>query len=107
MLMEEADETGGVFMLDLQRIQNAGGQLLAVFNDGLAPWRVKTGKINLAEMRNQMRPPIDFIVRQSELCQNIADNLALDKFRADLQKISGAAMNLLALFDSKSFPTEV
>jgi len=58
-------------------------------------------------IRHALRTPLNQIIGYSELCQEVAEDLVMDKLKADLQKITTAANNLLALFDSKSFPTQL
>ncbi len=107
LLMEQAEGAEEVFLPDLHKIHTAGRQLLALVNDGLAPWKIETGKIDLEVMRQEMRTPLNLIIGYSELCQDVADDLIMEKLKADLQKITAAARNLIALFDSKSFPSQL
>src|SRR3954466_1291217 len=68
MLMESAEENNARAILpDLKRIHSFGGQLLAVINDALAPWKIDTGKIDFPAMRLAMRAPLAAIVTQAGL----------------------------------------
>lgn len=109
MLQEELQDRGiRDFLPDLEKIHTAGGQLLALFNDGFAPWKLETGTIDLDSMRLEMRTPLNLIIGYSELCQEIAQETGqAQRFVSDLQKISGAARNLLTLFESTSFPVRL
>jgi adenylate cyclase len=108
MLREEADDNGMVdFLPDLQKIHTAGGQLLALINDTLAPWKLETGTVDLDSMRLEMRTPLNLIIGYSELCQEVAEDTDHARFIPDLQKINAAAKNLLALFESTSFPAQM
>jgi adenylate cyclase len=108
MLREEADDGGQLeFLPDLQKIHTAGGQLLALINDTLAPWKLETGNVDLDSMRLEMRTPLNLIIGYSELCQEVAEDSGQEKFVPDLQKINAAAKNLLALFESTSFPAQM
>jgi adenylate cyclase len=109
MLQEEIGDTAARDLLpDLEKIHTAGGQLLALFNDGFAPWKLETGRIDLESMRLEMRTPLNLIIGYSELCQELAEETSQpQRLIADLQKITGAARNLLTLFESTSFPTHL
>ena len=108
MLQEEASDSGRLgYLPDLQKIHTAGGQLLALVNEGLAPWKIETGKIDLEMMRHEMRTPLNLIIGYSELCEEVAAEDKSEHFVGDLRKISSAAKNLLALFDSAEFPTQL
>ena len=70
MLMESIDEGEAERLLsDIKKIHTAGGQLLALFNDALAPWKIETGKIDLLAMRRDMIAPLNAIIGNSLLCQ--------------------------------------
>ena len=46
MLMESIGDLQAERLLgDIKKVHTAGGQLLALFNDALAPWKIETGKI--------------------------------------------------------------
>lgn len=108
MLQEEAEDLGQTrFIPDLQKIHTAGGQLLALINDGMAPWKIEAGKIDLDTMRLEMRTPLNVIIGFSELCQEEAEDLKLSKLIADLQKINTAAKNLLTLFEDSNLPAQL
>ena len=108
MLQEEAADQGQIaYLADLQKIHTAGGQLLALVNEGLAPWKLETGKIDLDMMRHEMRTPLNLIIGYSELCEEVAVENKIENFVDDLKKISSAAKNLLQLFDSPEFPTQL
>ena len=108
LLQEEVEEAGLVdILLDLQKIHTAGHQLLALINDTLAPWKLETGRIDLDSMRLEMRTPLNLVIGYSELCQELVQEMGKPKLNADLQKINAAAKNLLALFESSSFPSEM
>ncbi len=106
MLQEEYEGKEADDLLpDLKRIHTAGGQLLALFNDGFAPWKLETGRIDLDNMRLEMRTPLNLIIGYSELCQELAEETKQpQRLVSDLQKITGAARNLVAFFESTSFP---
>ncbi len=108
MLQEEAgDQELEEYLADLQKIHTAGGQLLALINDGLAAWKFEAGQIDLNGMRFEMRTPLNLIIGYSEMCQDIAQDQGNRKLIADFRKITAAAKNLLTLFDSPTFPEQV
>jgi adenylate cyclase len=108
MLMESADEEGyGAILNDLKRIHNSGGQLLAIINDALAPWKIETGKLDIAGMQRDMRSPLNAIIGYAELCLDEARNAGgKDALLADLKKIHRAALHLHKLFEDETFPEQ-
>jgi adenylate cyclase len=107
MLMEAAEESGiTAIMGDLKRIHTSGGQLLAMINDALAPWKIETGKLDVESMRRDMRTPLNAIIGYAELCLDETTTLGQETLVADLKKIHKAALNLYHLFEDKSFPSQ-
>jgi adenylate cyclase len=104
MLMESIEEGGSASLLDdLKKIHTAGGQLLALFNDALAPWKIETGKIDLLSMRRDMLAPLNTIVGNSLLCQEAALALGKPDLVSDFKRINQASYNLHRLFESEDF----
>ncbi len=108
MLMESAEENNvTTILVDLKRIHTSGGQLLALINDALAPWKIETGKIDFAGMGRDMRTPLNAVIGYAELCLDEArDNRHADLVK-DLEKILRAAKNLLSLFESEDYPDQI
>ena len=108
MLMESAEENNvTTILVDLKRIHTSGGQLLALINDALAPWKIETGKIDFAGMGRDMRTPLNAVIGYAELCLDEArDNRHTDLVK-DLEKILRAAKNLLSLFESEDYPDQI
>ncbi len=108
MLMESAEENNfGEILADLKRIHTAGGQLLALINDSLAPWKIEAGTIDFGGMRRDMRTPINAVIGYAELCLDearVGDHPDLVK---DIEKILRAGQNLFALFESKEYPEQM
>jgi len=105
MLMESAEENGIQDILrDLKRIHTSGGQLVALINDALAPWKVETGKIDIEAMRRDMRTPLNAIIGYAELCLDESAGPGKEALTADLKKIHKAGLSLFRLFDSEEFP---
>jgi class 3 adenylate cyclase len=105
LLMESAEENNvTAILVDLKRIHTAGGQLLALINDALAPWKIETGKIDFPAMRHDMRTPINAVIGYAELCLDEARASGHAELVKDLEKIQRAAQNLYALFESDTYP---
>lgn len=108
MLMESAEENNASAILpDLKRIHSSGGQLLAVINDALAPWKIDTGRIDFPSMRQAMRAPLASVVTQATLCLERARASGHTELVKDLEKILTAAQNLERLFESDAYSEEV
>jgi adenylate cyclase len=104
MLMESIEEGESDRLLDdLKKIHTAGGQLLALFNDALAPWKIETGKIDLIAMRRDMLTPLNAIIGNSLLCQEAAVELGKPDLVSDFKRINQASYNLHQLFESEDF----
>jgi class 3 adenylate cyclase len=103
MLMESAEEHNSANLLrDLKKIHTAGGQLLAVLNDALAPWKIETGKIDLVTMRKEMITPLNSVIGFSELSGEDPSIAAIPGVADDLKKIRQAARNLFALIEGET-----
>lgn len=108
MLMESAEDNNAQGILpDLKRIHTSGGQLLAVINDALAPWKIDTGKIDFPGMRQAMRAPLAAVVSQAELCLEKSRASGHGELVKDLEKILTAAQNLDKLFQSEVYSEEL
>src|SRR3954462_14906371 len=60
MLVEAAGENApAVLTGDLQRLNTASSQILAILNEALAPWKVESGKVDLANLRRNLLGPIN------------------------------------------------
>ncbi len=108
MLMESAQENNASAILpDLKRIHSSGGQLLAVINDALAPWKIDTGRIDFPAMRQAMRAPLAAVVTQAGLSLDQARASGHAELVKDLEKILTAAQNLEKLFESDAYSEEI
>lgn len=106
MLMESAEEDGNSSILrDLKRIHTSGGQLLALINDALAPWKIETGKLDVEAMRRDMRTPLNAIIGYAELC--LDESTGKNSLTADLKKILRAAQNLYHIFEDETFADQL
>ena len=108
MLLESIEDINAERLLrDIKKIHTAGGQLLALFNDALAPWKIETGKIDLLSMRREMLTPLNAIIGYSELCQEEAAEAGMPDVVSDLKRINQAGYNLHHLFESKEFAVKI
>jgi CheY-like chemotaxis protein len=106
MLLEDVEEQGlESLRSDLRRIHSAGSELLALVNDVLDPARVESGEPDLdlgilgADLRHDLRTPINSIIGYGEMLQEEAEALGQADIILDLQKIHSAAERFLFLID--------
>jgi len=106
MLLESAEEDGNsAIVRDLKRMHTSGGQLLALINDALAPWKIETGKLDVEGMRREMRTPLNAIIGYAELCLDEATpGSALS---ADLERIHKAGQNLYHFIEDDSLARQM
>ncbi|MBI2812685.1 MAG: response regulator [Opitutae bacterium] len=108
MLMESAEENNARSILPgLKGIHSSGGQLLAVINDALAPWKIETGRIDFPGMRQAMRAPLASILTQAGHCLEKSRVSGHNDLVKDLEKILMAAHNLEKLFQSEAYSGEL
>ncbi|HQY05019.1 MAG TPA: adenylate/guanylate cyclase domain-containing protein [Lacunisphaera sp.] len=108
MLMESATENNAEAILpDLKRVHSSGGQLLAVINDALAPWRIDIGIINFPGMRRSIRDPLAAIVTQTGICLEKSQTSGHGELVKDLGKILTAAQNLDQLLQGEGYAEEL
>ncbi len=104
MMMESSAEEGyGAILGDLKRIHASGGQLLALINDALAPWKIETGKLDIASLRRDMDQPLNVVIGCTELCLEECKAAGREALAADLSKIHRAALHLHGLFEEDEF----
>ena len=108
MLLESIEDLDSDRLIrDIKKIHTAGGQLLALFNDALAPWKIETGKLDLLGMRREMLTPLNAIIGYSELCQEEAAEAGKKDVLDDLKRINQAGYNLHRLFESDEFGVKI
>jgi CheY-like chemotaxis protein len=99
MLLEDCEDQGSESLRsDLEKINSAGGQLLALVNDVLDPAKVEAGDPDL-DLRHDLRTPINSIIGYSEMLQEEAEALNRTDIIPDLQKIRSAAERFLFLIN--------
>jgi adenylate cyclase len=104
MLVESGGENAPTVLTDdLQRLNTAASQILAILNEGLAPWKVETGKVDLAALRGSLLSPINSVLGYRDLCEETARAYGLEETVSDLEKIGQAARHLRKLIDQDSF----
>ena len=108
MLQEEAGDQGQKgFVPDLQRIQEAGRQLLTLVNNNLDAAKIETGKISISRLRHELRTPLNTIIGYSEMLQEDAQVQGQGGFIPGLQNISGAARQMLAFINDSLTYSEI
>ena len=96
LLFEEAEDGGlGVYLPDLQRIQAAGRELLALVNENLTGDREKGQGPSLNLLHSGLRPIVASIVGWNELLLREARDSGHPELLPDLQKIGDAAHHVL------------
>jgi CheY-like chemotaxis protein len=106
MLLEDvADQGSENLCSDLRKIHSAGSQLLALVNDTLDPAKVAAGKPDVdlksfgANLRRDLRTPINAIIGYSETLHEELEALGRADIIPDLHKIRSAAERFLSLID--------
>jgi adenylate cyclase len=108
MLIESAAELNRPALhADLKHIHTAGGQLVSLIQEALAPWKMETGQINFAQLRHEMRTPLNTVMGYAELCLDEAQTAPFSELTTDCQKILRAARNLHSLFESEYYPQQM
>ncbi len=106
MLLEDATDGGQAdFIPDLQKVHTASDRLLALVNDILDPVKIEAATQDLdletfgADLRHELRTPINAIVGYSEMLLEDATDRGEADFIPDLQRIHAAAQRFLALIN--------
>jgi adenylate cyclase len=104
MLVETAGENAPATLLeDLQRLNAAGSQILAILNEGLAPWKFEAGKVDLIGLRRSLLTILTSVLGYRDLCEETARAYGLEEAVSDLDKIGQAARHLRMMLDQDSF----
>lgn len=96
MLTEEAQDRGlEKFLPDLERIHAAGRRLLAVINDICDPEKLPAFRASPSLIDHDVRTPLNQIIGYAELLQEEARERGQPGLVPDLERIHGAARELL------------
>ncbi|HEX2853011.1 MAG TPA: adenylate/guanylate cyclase domain-containing protein [Opitutaceae bacterium] len=104
MLVETAGESAPAALTeDLQRLNASGSQILAILNEGLAPWKFEAGKVDLVGLRRSLLGLLTSVLGYRDLCEETARAHGLEEAVSDLEKIGQAARHLRMMLDQDSF----
>jgi DNA-binding response OmpR family regulator len=85
---------------DLQKILNAGKQVLSLVNYYFDPEEVKPANPDLRQVQHESRTPLNHIIGYSEILQEQALEFGRKVVHSDLGKIRAAALVLLDLIET-------
>ena len=113
MLIEDCEDEGFEDILsDLKKIHDSGKEILKIIEDSLSDSNVELSGEKISDIGRKMeislRTPINTVIGYSEMLQEDADDIELDTFSEDLDKIIKSGKNLTKEIDKViSFnPTE-
>ena len=99
MLIEDCEDEGFEDILpDLKKIHDSGKEILKIIEESLSDSNVELSGEKISEIGRKMeislRTPINTVIGYSEMLQEDADDIELDTFSEDLDKIikSGKAL---------------
>ena len=99
MLIEDCEDEGFENILpDLKKIHDSGKEILKIIEESLSDSNVELSGEKISEIGRKMeislRTPINTVIGYSEMLQEDADDIELDTFSEDLDKIikSGKAL---------------
>ncbi len=98
------NRTHSVFIRDIsarvqadEELRQSAEQLAAAVKEAEEANQAKS--LFLANMSHELRTPMNAIIGYSELLEEDAENMGLDEFQSDLQKVQSAARHLLDLIN--------
>lgn len=95
LLLETIDEHGvDAVVPHLEKLHNAGTEMLGRLNDELAPWKVQSGQVSLPSLKALLGPPLKSIDDACSRCGQIAVDQGSEAVVDDLGKIVEASVNL-------------
>jgi len=107
ILLEDVEDQGKkVYIFDLRKIHAAGKQLLTLVDEILEPAKIDAARENLdldafgAELRHELRTPLDAIIGYSEKLLEHAEKQGQENLISDLQKIDAAGQQILELINN-------
>ena len=100
MLIEDCEDEGfdDFLIPDLKKINDSGKEILKIIEKSFSETNVKSSGDKISEIARKMeisiRTPINTVIGYSEMLQEDADDIELDTFSEDLDKIikSGKAL---------------
>ena len=99
MLIEDCEDEGYDSIIpDLEKIHNAGKDILKIIEDSFSDSNLKNSQDKIsqiaAKMEISLRTPINTVIGYSEMLQEDTEDIELDTFSEDLEKIikSGKAL---------------
>jgi sigma-B regulation protein RsbU (phosphoserine phosphatase) len=104
MLLEE-ERLPERFYQDLRNILSSGRRLLELITHHFDERTVNDPK-NLQELQHELRTPVNHVIGYSELLEDHATEVGLDRLVPDLQRIREAARQWLTLMEEHLIPAE-
>ena len=99
MLIEDCEDEGYDSIIpDLEKIHNAGKDILSIIESSFSDSNLKNSGDKISEIASEMeiclRTPINTVIGYSEMLQEDTEDIDLDTFSEDLEKIikSGKAL---------------
>ena len=100
MLIEDCEDEGyDDLLIDLKKINSAGKEVLSIIEESFSDSNLNISGSNVAEIATKLeisiRTPLNTIVGYSELLREDTENIDIDTFNEDLDKIiiSGQAIS--------------
>lgn len=105
ILLEEASDAGWAEVTkDLERVHDAGRELLALVTSLLDPSKHPGGKVDVVSACHQLRTPLDQVIGYAEMLLEGADPNGQGDLVPDLRHVHSAAHHLLAVVSSALAP---
>ena len=99
MLIEDCEDEGyNSIIPDLEKIHNSGKDILNIIEESFSDSNLKNSQDKISEIASKMeislRTPINTVIGYSEMLQEDTEDIDLDTFKEDLEKIikSGKAL---------------
>jgi phosphoserine phosphatase RsbU/P len=103
MLLEDAEGLPETIMMDLQRIHSGGRNLLELIGRYLNDSSFGSHQ-DLQQIQHELRTPVNQIIGYSEMLQEQALELGMERLIPDLQRIHLGASHWLALMEEHLIP---
>lgn len=105
-MLQEEEQLPERFYQDLRNIHASGKRLLELIAHHFDERTVGDPK-NLQELQHELRTPVNHIIGYSELLEDYAAEIGLDRLAPDLKRIRDAARDWLTLMEELLIPAEV